>query len=257
MPNCMGASPPWGDRTRPARRRSSAGGGFEEVTLPRHQSAGHPVDDHVRLLEHEVAEERLVAVWSRLHLDEDHLSRDPPETLELDADGPTHLGNDDALVGRLDLDHLHLRQLAELVLPGEREDQSKRARVHERAELELSHWVQQVRDGDLYDHLAHVGRPPRIEGPDTGHRLTSLQCLEPSYHGHPCPPRPAAPARSPPCTASSSSRRSSARSPTPPGSSARWPAAARRSPACAGRSRCWSPPAPASTCAACADSAPS
>src|SRR6266568_1478482 len=85
---------------------------------------------------------------------------------------------------------------AELLLPGEREDEAERARVHERAELELSHRVQQVRDGDLYDHLAHVGRPPRIEGPDAGHRLTSLQYLESSYHGHPCPPRPAAPARS-------------------------------------------------------------
>src|SRR5436309_3262279 len=257
MPNCMGASPPWGDRTRPARRRSSAGGGFEEVTLPRHQSAGHPVDDHVRLLEHEVAEERLVAVWSRLHLDEDHLAVDSPEPFDLDPDRPPDVGLDQALIGGLEVDRGHRFQLPQFVLPGEREDESKRARVQERAELELSHWVQQVRDGDLYDHLAHVGRPPRIEGPDTGHRLTSLQCLEPSYHGHPCPPRPAAPARSPPCTASSSSRRSSARSPTPPGSSARWPAAARRSPACAGRSGSSSPPAPVSTCAACAGSAPS
>src|SRR5438876_3252517 len=102
MPNCMGASPPWGDRTRPARRRSSAGGGFEEVALPRHQSAGHRVDDHVRLLEHEVAEERLVAVWSRLHLDEDHLAVDSPEPFDLDPDRPPDVGLDQALIGGLD-----------------------------------------------------------------------------------------------------------------------------------------------------------
>src|SRR5438876_6608368 len=257
MPNCMGAGPPAGDRTRPARRRSSDSGGFQVVVLPRDQLVGHHVNCRPRLFEHRVANQRLVAPWPLFHLEEDHLVGDPPESFDLDPHRPIHVGRDDALIGRLELDRGRSFQIAQLLPPGEREDKSGHPRVDECAEALPARRVAIVRHGDLHDHLPHPWPPPRDEWPDTVHTSTSLQCLEPSYHGHTCPPRPAAPARSPPCTASSSSRRSSARSPTPPGSSARWPAPARRSPACAGRSRCWSPPAPASTCAACADSAPS
>src|SRR5438876_6745382 len=79
MPNCMGSGPPAGDGTRPARRRSSDGGGLQVVVPPRDELVGRHVHDHVRFLEHGVAHERLVALRSRLHLDEDHLVVDPPE----------------------------------------------------------------------------------------------------------------------------------------------------------------------------------
>src|SRR5207253_4678898 len=121
MPNCMGAGPPAGDRTGPARRRSSAGGGFEEVALPRHQPLGDRVDDHVRLLEHEVAEERLVAVWSRLHLDEDHLAIDSPEPVDLDPDRPPTAAPDQALTAGLEVDRAHRFHLPHPALPAERE----------------------------------------------------------------------------------------------------------------------------------------
>src|SRR5205809_1694919 len=172
MPNCMGASPPAGDRTRPARQRSSAGGGFEEVALPRHQSAGHPVDDHVRLLEHEVAEERLVAVWSRLHLDEDHLAVDSPEPFDLDPDRPPDVGLDQALIGGLEVDRGHRFQLPQFVLPGEREDEPVRPGVYQRLEAPCARQVAAIRHRHLHHNLTHSWLPPRQEWPDTLHTGT-------------------------------------------------------------------------------------
>src|SRR6266566_6589599 len=174
MPNCMGAGPPAGDRTGPARRRSSAGGGFEEIALPRHQSAGHRVDDHVRLLEHEVAEERLVAVWSRLHLDEDHLAVDSPEPVDLDPDRPPDVGLDQALIGGLEVDRGHGFQLPQLVLPGEREDEPVRSCVDERLEALRARRVAAVRHRYLHHNLAHPWLPPRQEWADTVHTGTSV-----------------------------------------------------------------------------------
>src|SRR5438552_7239153 len=257
MPNCMGAGPPAGDGTRPARRRSSDGGGLQVVGPVRDQLVGHHVDGRPRLFEHRVADQRLISTRPLLHLEEDHLVDDPPESFDLDPDRSPDVGPDDALIGGLEIDRGHGLQIAQLLLPGEREDQSGRARVDECAEALPARRVSVVRHGDLHEDFSHRWRPPREEWPDSVHTSTSLQCLESSYHGRTCPPRPAAPAPSLPCTASSSSRRSSARSRTRRGSFARWPAPERRSPACAGHSRSSSRPAPASTSAACAASAPS
>src|SRR5882724_123882 len=204
MPNCMGAGPPAGDRSRRARQRSSDGGGFQEVAPERNQPARLHVHDHVRHLEHGVAHERLVASRPRLHLDEDHLVVDSAESVDLDPDRPAYLGLDDALIGGLEVDRGYGVQIAELLFPGEREGQPIRPRVDEGLEALLPRRIAAVRHGDLHEDLAHPRLPPWNEFPDAAHTRTSLQYLESSYHGPPCPPRPAAPARSPPCTASSS-----------------------------------------------------
>src|SRR5207253_3167331 len=216
MPNCMGAGPPAGDRTRPARRRSSDGGGLQVVGPVRDQLVGHHVDGRPRLFEHRVADQRLIAPRPLLHLEEDHLVDDPPESFDLEPERSPDVAPDDALIRGLEIDRGHRLQIAQLLLPGGREDQSGRARVDECAEALPARRVSVVRHGDLHEDFSHRWRPPREEWPDSVHTSTSLQCLESSYHGRTCPARPAAPAPSLPCTASSSSPRCSARSPTPP-----------------------------------------
>src|SRR6266480_698639 len=142
-----------------------------------HQPAGNQVDDHTTDLEERVADERLVAVRSRRHLDEGRLTGEPSEPVDPDPDRPAYLGCDDPLIARFEVHHGQGLELAQVFLPGKRKDEAGRPRVDDSVEALLARRVAPVRNGNLHHNLAHPWLPPRDEWPDTVHTRTPLAIL--------------------------------------------------------------------------------
>ena len=115
------------------------------------------IDDSLRLLEGNVAEQPLVTTVGRLHVDEEYFRQNLAERPEPQEDRSADVSGHDRLAGRLDVYGVVDRELAEARSPRVGQGEIRGTGVDQEIADDPAGRVRTVFDGCFDDYAAHVG----------------------------------------------------------------------------------------------------